>query len=184
MAGKDAYGEWLKKDLNSLIDALDLDDLKRHFLKSRWLDQVLWMEGKANTNQRRYYILRLTSIIGGIIVPALVSLNLVSENSRSFVQAITIILSLIVAISVSLEEFFRFGDRWRHYRQTVESLKMEGWNFFQLAGNYQNYANHLDAYRDFAARVDELQKHEMNIFITDIAREKAKVGDKGANSQD
>ncbi len=182
MVGKETYEDLLKKDLNSLIDGLDLDDLKKHFLKSRWLDQVMWMEGKASNNQKRYYSLRLTSIIGGIIVPALISLNLASDNSKAYVQAITFILSLIVAISVALEEFFRYGDRWRHYRQTVECLKMEGWQFFQLAGNYRSYAKHEDAYRDFATRVEGLQQSEINIYITDIAKEKPKEDNKGASS--
>jgi hypothetical protein len=181
MAEKESYEKWLKQDLTSLIEGLELDDFKKHFLKSRWLDQVLWMEKKASTNQKRYYILRLASIIGGIIVPALVSLSITNENVRVIIQTITFIISLIVALSVALEEFFRFGDRWRHYRQTVECLKMEGWQFFQLAGNYKSCTKHEDAYKDFATRVEELQQGEIKIYITEIAKEKPKKDGKEAS---
>lgn len=181
MAGNEIYEDWLKKDLSSIIDGLDLDDLKKHFLESRWLDQVLWMEEKSSTNQKKYYVLRLTSIIGGILVPALISFNLAGENAKAFVQVISFILSLVVAISIALEEFFRFGDRWRHYRQTVECLKMEGWQYFQLAGNYKSWPKHEDAYEEFATRVEEIQQSEIKIYITEIAKDKPKEDDKVAS---
>lgn len=55
---------------------MNLGDVQRHFLRSRWLDQVLWMEGKANLSRDRHYLLRITTIVGGVILPALVSLNI------------------------------------------------------------------------------------------------------------
>jgi hypothetical protein len=76
MSNKNTYYDCLKQDLGGLIEALDLSELQKHLLRSRWLDQVLWMEGKACTCQRRYYALRLVAIIGGVIVPALVSLKI------------------------------------------------------------------------------------------------------------
>ena len=89
------YRELLKQDLDELIKTLDLSELQKHFLCSRWLDQVLWMEGAADSAQKRYYTLRLTMIIGGVIVPAPVSLNL------PILRYITIILSLLVALSAA-----------------------------------------------------------------------------------
>ena len=41
-------------------------------MRSRWLDQIVWLEGKANGSQRWYYGLRLVAIVGGLIVPALI----------------------------------------------------------------------------------------------------------------
>ncbi len=48
MAKKDSYQEFLKEDFNKLFAGMNLGDVQKHFLRSRWLDQVLWMEGKAN----------------------------------------------------------------------------------------------------------------------------------------
>lgn len=48
-------------------------------------------------------------------------------------------LSQIVAISAAIEEFFHYGERWRHYRRTVESMKTQGWQFSQLTGPYRIY---------------------------------------------
>ena len=46
MARTNAYREWLKQDLGALIDALELPDLNKRFLRSRWLEKqrrVRWV---------------------------------------------------------------------------------------------------------------------------------------------
>ena len=171
-----SYRDWLKQDLGSLIDSLEITDLQRHLLRSRWMHDVMWMEGKAEEAQRWYYVLRLIAIIGGVVVPTLISLQL--EDIRW----LTILVSLMVAISVAVEEFFHFGERWRHYRRIVELLKIEGWQFFQLSGPYRSAATHSEALKLFAERVEDAVKHEVDVYITEVVKEKAgekKEGEKG-----
>jgi hypothetical protein len=177
-----SYEKWLKDDLDQLITALDLGELQKHSLRSRWLDQVLWMEKKASHCQRWHYILRLIAIIGGVIVPALVGLNLTGNQvATSSIQGTTFGLSMIVAISVATEEFFHFGERWRHYRSTAERLKLEGWQFFQLAGPYQNFKEHKEGYSSFATRTESIHQQEVDVYITEVVREKKKEQDKNPN---
>jgi len=162
-----------QEDLGGFIEELDLSDLQKHFLRSRWLNQVSWMEGRAKTTQRRYYALHLTIIIGGVIIPALVSLNL-SGTRAAVVDWGTFALSLVVAISAAVDGFFRFGERWRHYRRTAELLKSEGWQFFQLSGpSYDRYSSHAEAYHTFAARVEDISRLEVEAYITEVVRGKA-----------
>lgn len=68
-----AYVQWLEKDLAKLIDELDLSDLQKQMLKTRWLDQVTWFERQSIRDRKRYYVLRLTAIIGGILIPVCVT---------------------------------------------------------------------------------------------------------------
>lgn len=182
MAPKSAYSDWLKQDLGGLIDALDLTDIQKHFIRSRWLDQVLWMEGRADHARTRYYVFRLTAIILGVIIPVLVGLNI--EGPMAVVlRYIIIVFGLLVAISAALEEFFRYGERWRHYRQTVEWLKIEGWRFFQLSDPYSKYKTHTNAYTNFADRVEDIIRRDVNVYISEIVREKeGKEQDKGSAS--
>ncbi len=51
-----------KQSLEELIDVLDLADLQKRFLRSRWLEQVLWMGTRAKNARNWYYTLRLTAI--------------------------------------------------------------------------------------------------------------------------
>ncbi|NJM47449.1 MAG: hypothetical protein HC860_15860 [Alkalinema sp. RU_4_3] len=49
-----AYNDKLNADFQTLIDDLKLDPLQKNYLKSRWLDQVLWIENRA-VNMRNWY---------------------------------------------------------------------------------------------------------------------------------
>jgi len=179
---RSSYERWLKDDLGQLINAVEkISELQRHSLRSRWLDQVLWMEKKASQCQRWYYTLRLIAIVGALIVPAIVGLNVDKPQLSGYIAYTTFGLSLLVAISIAIEEFFRFGERWRHYRSTAERLKIEGWQFFQLAGPYQDFKDHALAYPSFATRTETIQQQEVDVFITEIAKEKKK--EQGENAQ-
>jgi len=172
MASENSNSQSRKQDLEGLIDSLQLSDLQKHLLRSRWLDQVLWMGEKAGSAQKRYYTLRLIAIVGGVIVPALVGLKIGEQGVCPWIQWITFFLSLIVAISVAVEEFFHYGERWRHYRRAAECLKTEGWQFFQLAGPYQQSQTHGQAFPDFAAQVEKICRQEVDVFITEVSKEK------------
>ncbi len=69
MAENQSYNDWLKQNFGEIIDALGLDEMQKHFLRSRWLDQMIWTEGKAGSSQHYNRILRLTIIVGGVLVP-------------------------------------------------------------------------------------------------------------------
>ncbi|MBN3882032.1 MAG: DUF4231 domain-containing protein [Nostoc sp.] len=172
MAKKDSYQEFLKEDFNKLFAGINLGDVQKHFLRSRWLDQVLWMEAKANSSRDRHYFLRITTIVGGVILPALVSLNINTTPKRDIIIWSTFGLSQIVAISAAIEEFFHYGERWRHYRRTVESLKTQGWQFSQLTGPYYNYASHEQAFNLFAGHVEDIIQRDVEIYATQVVQEK------------
>lgn len=174
MATETSYRDWLKQDYGNLIDALPLDDMQKHFMHSRWLDQVLWMEAKCGQTQRWYYLLRLLAIIGGVIVPALVGLKLGDGEISAIVSWITFGISLMVAISIAIEEFFHFGERWKHYRRTVELLKIQAWQFFQRSGPYQQFADHSAAYPAFAGKIEEIMQSEVDVYVTEVVTMKDK----------
>ncbi|HSA85827.1 MAG TPA: DUF4231 domain-containing protein [Nitrospira sp.] len=168
--------EHMRTEMDKLIASLDLPELNKEFMRARWLELVIWMDGKAKESVWWYRRLRLATIIGGVIVPALVSLN-IGSDMQGLVQALTFIVSLVVALSAAVEEFFRYGERWRHYRQMTESLKSEGWQFLQLSGAYANQA-HITAYPAFAARVEELSREEVESYITQVFTGKKDTNDK------
>lgn len=182
MAKETAYATWLKQEFGGLIDALELDELQSRFLRSRWLDQVLWLETKAKGAQRRYYGLRVITIAGGVVVPALVSLSIQSHDVTAALAWVTFSLSLLVALAAALEGFFRFGERWRNYRQSAETLKSEGWRFFQLAGAYAAYGSRAEAFRAFAGHVEALIQAEVEGYIARVVQEPKKEleGQQGA----
>jgi uncharacterized protein DUF4231 len=179
------YPDWLKREFGQLVDDLDLEPSRKRFLKSRWLDQVIWTERKANRARNRYYLLRLTTVVGALLVPALVSLNPADESLDNAVQIATWGVSLVVAASAAVEQFFHFGDRWRNYRRTAERLKAEGWLYLQLSGPYDHdRTTHEAAYSAFALRVEELIQSDVDAYLTEVAVEKEKKkGEQKAESK-
>lgn len=173
------YNEQLKQDFGRIFEALTLTNLQREFLQSRWLHQILWMEGRAARARDWYYKLRLTTIIGGVIVPILVSLNINTKPFDSVIRGATVALSGVVAISAAVEEFFHYGERWRHYRRTAESLKAQGWEFFELSGLYIDYKTHDAAFNLFVNQVENIIQHDVEVYATQVMQKKKQEEEKG-----
>jgi hypothetical protein len=177
-AKRSAYPDWLRDEFGSLIDKLNVDDDRKRLLRSRWLDEVTWMERKANRARNGYYALRLTTVVGAVLVPALVSLSPSDQTLEDVVRVATWVVSLVVAITAAVEQFFHFGERWRSYRRTAEMLKTEGWLYLQLSGPYaRDGTTHADAYPEFALRVEELIQSDVDHFLTEVAVEREKKRD-------
>jgi len=174
MTTQQSYDDALKQDLGELIDAVELPELNKRYLRSRWLDQMLWAEGRANRARDRHFALRLISSVGGVSEAAMVSLNIDGEL-KSIAGWITFAISLAVAVALALESFFRWGERWTHYRRLSELLKSEGWLFLQLAGPYQEPGTHAKAYPEFTKRIEALLASDVDLFITKIARDKGEA---------
>jgi hypothetical protein len=171
VAGKGSETARLERDLGKLIDSIDVPDQQEQFLRSRWLDQVLWMERSAGRARRRYYALRLFTVLGAVVIPALLSLNLTGD-AETAVKWTTFAISLVVAASAAIDGFFHFGTRWRHYRGTVERLKSEGWSFAELSGHYNRpNAGHLEVFPDFVSRVEQTLGQEVEDYVEGVAGE-------------
>lgn len=172
MAKKNSYQEYIKKEFTELINKLDLSDLQKQFMKSRWLDQTLWLENQAGKTKQWSTRLRLMTIVGGVIIPALVSLNFNKNEVARYVGWATFGLSQMVAISAAVEEYFGFKDKHILYRQTAESLKSEMWKFVQLTGSYQQYSDHKQGYSTFAFRVEKFIQQDVQTIV-ELAKESA-----------
>lgn len=162
---KDPYAAHLERSMGEVIDTLAIQDLQKRFLHDRWLKEMLWFEHKAVDNQRRHYALRIVTIVGGVIVPSLVSLGVKEANTAHAIAWATFGVSLVVALAAALEAFFGFGERWRTFRRTSESLKAHGWQFFQLVGHYGMHQDHAEAFPRFATQVEGLFQQDVETFV-------------------
>ncbi|MEM8615084.1 MAG: DUF4231 domain-containing protein, partial [Cyanobacteria bacterium P01_H01_bin.105] len=167
MAKKNNYSNYLQQTLGGLIDKLEISDLRKEFLKNRWLDQVMWLEGRATKERNQHFRLRMITIIGGVLVPAMVGFRSPDNQSLERTIATTaFVVSQAVAISAAVEEFFGHGDKYRNYRSTAEGMKIEGWQFMQLAGPYRKFKAHSDAYQSFAQRVEFFIQKDVEGFVS------------------
>ncbi|UCG25127.1 MAG: DUF4231 domain-containing protein [Chloroflexota bacterium] len=154
-----------KKSYWAIIDELDLDELQKDSMRARWLDQRDFASKESIRSKKWHVRLRTVAIVGGVIVPALVALNLDGELATT-VRWLIFAISLVVAIAVALEELFSFGEGWLRARRTTEMLKAEFWQFVQKAGPYARFQSHRSAYDDFAVRVELIIHSDVELFIT------------------
>ncbi|MCT7952209.1 DUF4231 domain-containing protein [Ancylothrix sp. C2] len=113
MKKKTSSSSRFKQEMSEMIDILELNDVQKRFMKSRWLDQLTWLSSRAKYSQTWYYRLRMMTIVGGVIIPALVSLNINDSKLRESLVWLTFGLSQAVAISAAVEEFFHYGEGWQ-----------------------------------------------------------------------
>jgi hypothetical protein len=173
-----SYNEQLKQDFGKMIDELPLKPVQREYLRMRWLDQILWMEKRATESRDRHYQLRVTAILGGLLVPVLVGLTPVEgdKSTLNVFRYTTAGLGAIVAVASAIDQFFSYGDRWRNYRRSAELLKSQGWQFFQLSGPYSKSTNHETAFSMFAGQVEEVIQRDVEVYAT-TSQEKHKDKD-------
>ncbi len=146
--------------LMEMVEQLHVSDLQREFLQTRWLGQLRWMEKRARSNRNIHYFMRLIIITGSVLITALVGLNLSLELNRLIFG-----MSMAVALSAGLDEFFRFGERWRHYRATSERLQTEGWRFLQLSERYSGHRSHQEACGTFCECVEAILEEDAPIYF-------------------
>jgi hypothetical protein len=158
----------LEDELNGLIEVINVtDEDRRKFLESRWRDQTLFMKKRVISNRSSFQWLRLVAVTGAVTVPALVSLNLGGEAGAA-VRWITFVLSLLVAVATAWEQLYRFGRRWRLYRESLDQMRAEGWHFALGIGDYEKLGPD-EAFIAFAERVEELLKRYSEDYMQDIA---------------
>ena len=166
MTNQDSYADFLKKDFQQLFESMELQPRQEHFMRSRWLEQLLWMEQKAGTCRKRHQALRLTTIILGVIVPIIIGFDSGNATLNRRMRIVTAALSGVVAVSAAVEEFFHYGERWYHYRRTAESLKQHGWQLSQLTGPYKDYTTCETAFPFFAEHIEEVLQKDVEGYVT------------------
>lgn len=140
------------------------------------------MENRGLQCRNRYYQFRLTAIVLGVIVPILVGLSPVdNKDQQQFLKWLTISFSSVVAISAAVEEFFHYGERWYHYRRTVESLKSQGWQYFELCGPYHRYNSHGEAFGIFAEQVEEIIQRDVEVYVTQVVKQDKTIKNREKN---
>jgi hypothetical protein len=162
----ESYLLHLERSCHDVINGLHVHELQKKFLRDRWLRELLWYERKAKYHQKRHYALRLVTIVGGVIVPSLVSLDVRKTSVAEMIAWSTFAVSLVVAIAAALESFFGYGERWRRFERTAEALKAHGWQFFQLVGHYAGAGDHPAAFPRFVTQVEALFQQDIETFIT------------------
>jgi hypothetical protein len=158
------YSKTTKENYQSIIDSLDLDDTQKKVLKSTWLDYLLLMNSSAGRGWFSHNYSQIAVIIFSLLIPVIEKSKL---NVDIFHLDLTIIsvLGLLVAALTTLNRQLGFEEKWRHYRMNAETMRNEGDDFFALAGSYEKFTSHKEAFKLFTTTVTSYKRQEVNTYI-------------------
>jgi hypothetical protein len=158
-SGRD-YAAWMEVEYGQAIERLPIAEERRAFLRDRWLRELLWYHREAGPHRVWYYILRVTAVSGGALLP------LVATFTQAYGWNVIPVATVgsVVALAVALDSLFRPGDRWQHYRRSAELLKSEGWRYLSLATPYAAHRTHDAAFPSFARRLEDFLAREVEEY--------------------
>ena len=156
-----------KDQVLDIINSLTLNsETDKHILKSRFLYEVLNYDARRDYTKKYYNGFRFTVTVGSILLPAILSIGQMDPDKLpdnfddiSYWSAWS--LSLMVTVSNGFLQLFSLDKNYFEYAITSEQLKTEGWQFFQLAGKYEDYASHDIAYKPFSKSIENIKRKQV-----------------------
>lgn len=126
-----------------------LTDMQKIIIKGRFVNVVVSFEHRCRFLSFWFHLSRLLVTVGSLIVPALLSIQYTNTTSNtdisdpgSFTYRIywaTWVISLLVTTSNGLSNIFRIDKKYYFLHTTLEQLKSEGWQYFELSGRYSGF---------------------------------------------
>ena len=161
------YDDSYANQINGIIDTLDLEsETHRKILKSRFLAEVLRYEKRKDNTKKYYNLFRFIVTIGSILLPAILSIGQMdpAKLPRNFDQITywsSWTISLMVTASNGFLQLFSLDKNYFEYAITTEQLKTEGWQYFQLAGKYEDDETHQEAYKPFCKSIENIKRKQV-----------------------
>ncbi len=147
----------------------ELDDFQTEYLKSRLVNQIVYMDGKSNKCKEKYVKSQMISIIGGVVVTALVGLSTFippekdSVDMRKFFGVAAFVVSQVVTVTSALEQLHKNNELWLFYRRSNEYMKSQLWHFLELTGPYENIGRKT-AFRILVKQSEEIIPRDLDIL--------------------
>ena len=142
------------------MDQKTFDD----YLKDRYLPEIAWYDTNSLHNQVWYRTLQSALIVLSASTPVIIALAQ-KTPSGAWIQRLSLITSVLVAIIATTLKTFKFQENWINYRTTCETLKKE--IHFYHAG-VDEYADGAGRESTFVKRVESLISRENTLWLTTI----------------
>jgi len=159
------------KELEKVIECLDLEEDKKLLLKTRWLFYVHHQNKFANQTKTGYHLLQTLNLVCGILIPIIANVEFELKN-----LTLTII-GFIIALSAGIIQSNKLDYRWRHHRKYAELTRSEAFKFFALSDEYEPFKNdggHNKAFSLFFSKFEKLSQDEVNTYADSVVLPKGK----------
>jgi hypothetical protein len=159
---KKCYSQYI-----TLIESSDLTSFNKELIKTNWLKYFIYLDQLAIKDSIFFHSFQIIIITSGLAIP-FIELNNTDINNSFFTTSS--FLGLLIAFCAAIDKHFKFENRWKHYRQNAERIRIEGENYLGLANNYSSYNNLNDAFAFFVQNISKFKESENNIYIKKIRK--------------
>lgn len=120
-----------------------------------------------------YHFSRAFISLGGVVVPALLSIQSPTSDYSMPLYWTTWAISLTVTILHNFSAIFRFDKKFVGIHSTYERLRGEGWQYFELSGRYSGHhghgpPTHQNQFMYFVNNVEKLRLAQIEEEYTSI----------------
>jgi hypothetical protein len=98
--------------------------------------------------------MRAFTVVAGALVPVLANVPEVGPKGYPIVRALITVVSLLVAVAVSLESVFHYREQWKNYRSTELFLGHEKFLYQCKVGAYRDLSE-ADSFKRLVERVED-----------------------------
>lgn len=139
-----------------------LTDIQVRIIEVRYLSILRKLRERVKFINLIYHFIRLFVSLGGVAVPALLSIQ--TPNSQTSVPLFwfTWFVSLSVTILHNVSNIFRFDKKYFGINSTIDKLSSEGWQYLELSGKYTSHnphppATHANQYQLFVNTIEKIK---------------------------
>ena len=151
------------KDIDLIIEDLDLEQSQKIILKNRYVKVVKFYENKALNAGKMHNIFKTLVTTGSLFIPALLSVQQIgSEQMQEIIYWATWGLSLGVTTANGYIQLFKIDKQYISYSMVSEKLKSEGWLYFQLSGKYTG-STHKKSFHSFCEKIERIKMKQVNL---------------------
>ena len=136
-----------------------------NYLQKRLEPQLKYYDKKASQNKQTYHWLQWTAIAISAGVPALIAW------APDDLKALTVSLSVILAVTTVALKTFRFQELWINYRTIARILEREKHLYLARANAYQNADN---PHQLLAERAEDIMSNENTVWVETQTRQEDK----------
>jgi hypothetical protein len=136
------YRDVLPRDFRNLTPKEYIDERLNSYKK--------WYDSKAVAAKKNYLMTRTVTVVAGVILPVVVNIKPIPTPYTEYAATL---ISLLVALLVSLETVFHYREQWKNYRSTEQFLGREYFLFVSGEGVYKQL-NEAQAFVTFVERIE------------------------------
>ena len=155
------------ENVSGIIDDIELQrTYDKAILKHRFLEEITYYEKKRDDTKKYYNVFRFIVTTGSILLPAILSVGQMDpsklpNNFENISYWFTWSISLMVTTSNGFLQLFSLDKNYFTYAIVTEQLKTEGWQYFELAGKYEDFRNHNEGYRTFCKSIESIKRKQV-----------------------